>query len=88
MRFIYEKLRKVEETEDKMCKIRVGKALGAYERKGSQAGSDTCLLLAGNKNHHTVSLWQGKHKKKREEKNWQKYYFVKLENVPTGVTET
>lgn len=39
-----------------MCKIRVGKALGASERKGSQAASGTILLLAGNKNHHIVSL--------------------------------
>lgn len=42
-------------------------------------GTKTIILFPSDKENT---------KKKREEKNWQKYYFVKLENVPTGVTET
>lgn len=68
-----------------MCKIRVGKALGGRERRVSQAKSDTCLLLAGNKNQ--CGFPPTRKGMKDSGKSGKIKYFVKLENVLTGFTE-
>lgn len=58
---------------------------GACERRVSQAGSDTCLLLAGNKNQCGFPPTR---KGRKDRKTGKIKCFVKVENVPTGFTET